>query len=228
MTYNNFGLTYQDILQAFSNSIESDFATADQCGQKIINDEIDLQEGELLSNLSEASLGYLNELPVHEVTTVTLSGQSAFVFDFIPDFDKDIRVQVVAKCNDSLILFECFDGCLTGETISYWFDETTGKYYGILDTKIVNNDEKILISYSVDKSVLVLPSLKLLLRDMVACSLGSVLYSDGDSTWAAVTRYCAMADKKLDKMAGWVPPEFRALKFIEWNGPFRAVRNNRL
>lgn len=226
-TYNAFGLVWGDIVKAFNGAVADDFATANDCGQKIIEDEISLKEGELIGFLSEGALDYFRQIPTHEVTTTNLSGATSFGFDFTPDFGKKIRVEVSSDCSDNTSLLDCNTRrCTGGEEVTYYQD-SDGIWRGLLD-RIIRDDERVVITYSPDIGALNLPSLKSILRDAVACSLGMNLYSDSDSTWAHVERYCTRADKMYDKLDGWIPPEFKRLKYLEWNGPFRGVRGNRL
>ena len=227
--HNAYGLTWQNMVEAFNGAIENDFKAGDLCGSKVITNEIEMKEGELISYLGEATLSYFEVLPPHEVTTESVSGSSAFTFDFIPDFDKPIKVSVTSMCPDEIALQECFnERCSTGEVVTYLYDEVTKKWQGILNREILSN-ENIFISYSVDLDELELSSLKAILRDLVACTLGNNLQTEGDAVWGLVTHYCERGDKGLERLEkGYIPAEFKRLKYLEWNGPFRAIRGNRV
>lgn len=227
MTYNNFGLTFNDIIEAFNGSVESDFATNSKCGQQIIENEIELKEGELISSLSKSAMSYLNELPSHEVTLQDFSGSPGFYFDFVPNQDRSIYAKIVSKCAN--LPSECVSNCVDGEAITVAYDSVALKWYATFDSATVSSDQRIFVSYSVDQTALELPSLKSVLRDLVACSLGYQLFSAGNDSWGLVTHYCESAQKWMEKLeGGWIPPEFNSLRLEEYVGGFRAIRYNRL
>lgn len=226
---NAFGLTWKTIVESFSKAIESDFATNSLCGQQVIENEIQIKEGEVLFILSEAAFTYFNSIPLHEVVTFDLSGSSAFWFDFAPDTNSTIKVKITSKCTDNTSLLDCsFNSCADGEEVEVIWDEVSESYFGLLSRQITSS-ERVIVTYKPLWSALNIPSLKAILRDGVCCLLGNTLYSDSDNSWKLVERFCQSYDKWFNNLQkGWIPPEFKKLKYLEWNGPFRGVRGNRL
>lgn len=223
--YNYFGLNYNDVIQSFHDAIEEDFESNDKCGRTIIQNEMDLKEGELLASLSNSALAYLNELPTHEVTVANLSGSYFFTVDFIPDFNRDILIDTSPiqqqTCQGTTSTYSADD-------FTWTLDENTLAVTATYNNGVITEDI-LYLNYSINPDILNIPSLKSILRDLVCCSLGYQFYSSSDSVWGVVERYCANADKWLEKISeGWIPPEFSGLRLIEYAGRFRAIRNNRL
>jgi hypothetical protein len=221
--YNYFGLQYGDIVSAFNGSIIEDFATNNRCGSKIILDEMQIKESQVVAHFSVGLNAMLNEIPDHWVSSVELSGVSAFVFDFTPDFTEPIRVKVFNRCSTNFD--ECITLCSGYETITTAV--VSGKTYGLLN-RIIAPNERILLRYRADKNLLEMPSLKGVLRDGVCCTLGNVLYSDGENKWGAVENFCTNWGQWLDLLKyGWIPPELKSLDLYNYIGSFRGVRDGR-
>jgi hypothetical protein len=222
MQFNAFGLTYEDIVNAFRGSIATDFG-----GQQIIENEIELAEAELIANMSPKALQMLQRVEYMEVPQI-----SGNLYTSIPPILQDLYVYEVDRYNpalnnavsnplpgvcdeqngcpnikrelDSSYLFT--DYSISGSNITFGnsFDQDTHTYY---------------VSYTIDNSTLDLPSVKGILRDRVACILGMQLYSRGDDTWKLVDLYCTRADKMMDKIdEHWLPSEYRKNKYL--NNPF--------
>lgn len=227
-TQNAWGLTWQDVVKSFNGAIESDFETNNECGSRVIQTEMALKEGEILSYIGEGALSYIERLPPHRVEVTELSGVSSFQFAFDPDQDYTIKVEVASKCVDEIDLLECFDSCSTSTETITASQGDDGIWRGFLD-RVIATDEQVVISYVVDKTALVLPSLKQVLRDGVCCILGNALYSSQSDSWELVKRYCASYDKALERLeSGWIPGEFKALDYIEYTGSFCGIKGNRI
>lgn len=223
MLYNAFGLKYTTIINSFNGSIEEDYATNGKCGRQIIDEEIEMTLHKMVAHFSVGLNAMLNEIPDHWVSSEPLSGVSAFVFDFTPDTTEPIRVKVFDRCNTNFD--ECITLCSGYETIT-----TTvigNKTYGLLN-RLITPNQRILLRYRADKNLLEMPSLKGVLRDGVCCTLGNVLYSDGENKWGAVENFCSNWKQWLDLLKnGWIPPEFKSLDFYDYIGSFRGVRDGR-
>lgn len=220
--YNYFGLKYQDVVNAFRGAVANDFG-----GQAIIEAEMELVEAEIVAQLSRKALSMMSNVEYQELPQI--SGMS---YTMNPPYLQDLYVYEVGRynpalnntvdnplpgicCNpvdcsnikkelDSTYLFT--DYTVSDSTITFGntFDQDTNTYY---------------ISYTADVSALDFPSLKSILRDRVACTLGMQLYSRGDDTWSLVGRYCERGDKMLEAIdEHWLPAEFRKNKYL--NNPF--------
>lgn len=226
--YNAFGLVWQDILRAYPKSIETDFASSVDCGSRTIQSEIAMQEGILLSHLNTATLRQIEKLDWHSVDIADISGSSGFYFDFIPDTDQDIKVYIyedvdVSTCGNKIDTrcgnFQIDDDSSLLANVTAGYDSTLDKWYGILD-EVVDTEDKIYLSYTIDPDTMVLPTLKGVLRDMVACVMGSYLFTSQNDEWKLVTQYCANSERMLSMMAGkkWIPGELNKLRWV--NNPF--------
>lgn len=231
--YNGFGLEYTDIINSFKDAVEDDFASNGECGRYSIEREIEFQEQRLASNLNATTLDLLEQLPWHFVDTtetVDVSGYTTFYFDFTPDFTQDIMVYVFEDfysdiesqntlgCSKNAR--ECGSFQLAPDSTSLeqavtYVQDSDGNWYGNLN-RVIGENDKVAISYSIDKSNMEIASLKGFLRDMVCCILGNGLYADGDDVWKLVEKYCEHATMALQMVGGkrWIPAEFKRLDFV--------------
>lgn len=222
LNYNGFGITWEHIMKALPGTVEEDFAAGNQCGRRVIEQEIQLQESVIAANLNSATLKQLEQLSFHEVNTIETSGSvSGFYFDFVPDFTQDIKVYVDdentigcgadGRCDQ----FSIEDDSSDLEVVTYYYDVTAQKWVGELD-RVLHTTNKIYISYKIDKNSLDLPSIARIVRDAVACVLGHGMFSDGDSTWALVTRFCEQSDAMIESIKNnrWLPPELKKLRYV--------------
>lgn len=242
--YNAFGLDYNDIVQAFTGAVEDDFATNDQSGRCVIEEEIALQEGMLAANFNKITMNQLERLDWHEVNTISVSGNAGFEFDFAPDQTEDIKIYIDDETGGGVSetsigcrtrSFKCGDFHLdddsteleTNYTVAY--DETRQKWVAQLSQASIPTEDRILVSYTPDHDSLVIPSLKRALRDAVACVFGHSLYAEGDSTWSLITRYCSQADSvaTMIRQNRFLPPEIKKLRFINQVVP-TGIQSNKI
>jgi hypothetical protein len=222
--FNNFGCTYVDIVNAYHGSIVSDFTSAE-----VIEAEIELSEALLMSKVSQKTLQMLQVVEYQEVPQVaSISGSYSYT-PVLPILNNLYVWQVPrynpAKNNaiDQIYPCECTNGCpnikselntqylytdytLVNGTIIFGstFDQEVNTYY---------------IGYNVDTSTISLSSVKGMIRDITAGTLGMQLYAKGDDTWALVTHYNDRAKMWLESIdEHWFPSELRKLKFL--NSPF--------
>lgn len=227
--YNAFGLTYNDIINAFPGTVENDFDTNNNCGSRVIQKEMQLRESELLSTLNSSALNLMNELDWFAVDVTTVSGASQFVFPFVPDTQQDVQGYIYSKpCSsrNELIVSgtncpdnRCgdFNICPSSTSlvpITITIDDD-GDYIGTIDD-IIDSDQELLIKYIPDKSLIDLPSLAAILKDMVVCSMGTGLYSAGSDTWDHVDKACERSTAQLAIINNnsWIPGEIKMLEFI--------------
>lgn len=218
--YNWFGLEYTDIVNAFRGAVAGDFG-----GQTVIEAEMDLAEAEVVQMMSQQANAMLQSVEYMEIPQITgtawttpfpvLQDFYIFVVDRynpaignyispIPGICLEGTCQNFKKELDSTYLFT--DYTITGSNLTFGttFDQDSYTYY---------------TSYTINTADLVLPSVKGMIRDRVACVLGMQLYSKGDDTWKLVELYCDRSKIKMidDK---WLPAEFRKYKWL--NSPFRG------
>jgi hypothetical protein len=76
-----------------------------------------------------------------------------------------------------------------------------------------------------DPNTVSFSGLKTLIRDIVACRLGSQLYSrGGEDEWLAVKRACENSSEMLEKLESdlyWMPFEFRKLSYYPGTSPVK-------
>lgn len=218
--YNFFGCEYTDIVNAFKGAVVNDFG-----GQAIIEAEMELAEAELTSQMSQKALKMLSTVEYQEVPQISGSN-----YTLNPPLLQDLFIYRVSRYNPGLnntvapINGLCEDGqcynpnkelgvndlftdyTVSGSTITFGpsFDQDRNTYY---------------VSYTVDTSTLDLPSLKVIIRDRVACVLGMQLYSRSEDTWGLVELYCKRSDKWMATIDDyWLPSEFKKNKYL--NNPY--------
>jgi len=212
--YNNFGLTYHDVIDAFTGAVSGDFSSTTN-PQVSIENEMDMAAEEILSLMSQRTIRLLSHVDYQKISCPT----GTFLLPFLALNNCNLKVYKIAdynSCNsiqnNPLSCGECQPTTLCASD-EITFELANGNEITITD--LPTSSQSVYVSYDIDPDFLVLSSLKKLLRDMVACTLGSKLYSDGTSEWALVTKYCESAQKFMDRMdKNWVPSEFARLQFL--------------
>ena len=187
-----YGLTYNDIIQAFNGVIESDFETNSVSGAEIIIEEIEMAFEDSLKLLHPAALEILatGYIPPHIIENLCPDEEGVYSFDLIGNaICADIRI-VRPQVNSELPW--CDEPCKPKIENFPVFDD-----YEIIDGRVILGDtyegETLIISYHIDPFSLEFGGMKRYLRNKVACTLGHQLFSAGDDTWKLVDHYCSDA-----------------------------------
>jgi len=222
--YNRFGLTYIDIIDAFTGAVSGDFSTAID-PQLSIENEMDLAVEEIVSLMSQRTINLLSHVEYQKISCPT----GTFSLPWLVLNNCNLKVYKIAdynSCNsiqnNPLSCGECQPTSLcTGDEIPFVLVNTfsaavTANGNQITITDLPTSSQAVYVSYDIDPDFLVISSLKKLLRDTVACTLGSKLYSDGTSEWKLVERYCEASKMFMEKMMNknWAPSEFARLSFL--------------
>lgn len=228
-----YGLTYEDIVNSFSQCISGDFAVGSVDGQTIIEKEMEFQDQKLRATLSEEVLRLMDRVS-GEVVMVTAANK------FSPTLYADsttLRGYIVPKSYSPCpgVSIEDTTTCWQSlqEQISITAANITAdgdNVYTLVDT-FDSKTSKLVVYYDVDQTELVVNSLKSTLRDMVCYSLGSRLFPVGSSdVWSIVQYYGEEAKKWLEMYEkGAYPAEFKKMslvnKSIRGIGSLRLVRS---
>ena len=200
-----FGLTSQDIINAFP-PITSETSLG---GTTSVNNEIALQYAKLMSLLPVAMQKTLNGNRIGEVVVVEgISGGYYVDIDFAAK-DHEVGLYASNALIEDVTLCNC--KCYSTTDV-YDYDKLTyvsGNRYQITDNTFVYNEDAIYkVAYQVDAANSTNDALKALLRDMVACAIGSRIFPSTDQ-WTATKYYCESAkDTIANYRAGNIPPEF--------------------
>lgn len=222
-----FGLTTADIVNSFSQTLESDFGVGVVSGGTIIANEMAFQYEKLMTVLSTEVLQMFDRVN-NEIAMVDISG------GFNPTLWADpasLRGYIVYKgyspCPNQTL--ESFDMCWQSVSNEVLLSPATivssgSNHYHLIDamdTKTYN----LVLYYNVDATQLVIPSLKSLLRDMVAYNLGSRLFPVGTETWSIVKYYGEECDKWLKYYEdGGVPAEFKKMRQLNKKSGISSLR----
>ena len=215
-----YGLTFTDILDYFIGSTLADYSSI-HSGIITIDSEIEMVAEEIIGHMSKNTQVLFDRL-----TGVQLKACSTTVFDLpfpglvnchmvIHGSATNSRCRMRTYPSDG---YDCQEPLECLDVLSY---SVSGGQI-ILDAPWSGD---VWASYDLDPDELILPSFKKALRDGVACSLGSRLYSDGNNEWKLVERACEAYDKYLQKVTEPknIPPEFLKLNYwepIQYTGIF--------
>lgn len=229
--YNRFGLQFMDVVDAFTGAVSGDFSTAIDA-QLSIENEIDMQMEELVSMLPIRALKLLGHVDYLKINCPA----ATFALPFIPVDNCNLRVYLTPdydnKCNDGYADYAYFACSVVRPTTLCSTMEIPFTVTGadITITNLPNSSQAIYVSFDIDEDELVINSLKKLLRDMVCCTLGGKLYSDGMSEWKLVEKYCDNASKIKDLFTdSFIPSDFARLTYLNKIKPsiFGSVRTVR-
>lgn len=220
-----YGIEYTDIVDYYLGSDLTDYSTSrtTSASIEVIESEIEMVAEEILGYMSKNT-----QVLFYHLKGVQLKGCSSTVFDLpfpgIENCDMVIRGSATdCKCclatyrsNGYQYQLDCHEPLECLDVLSY---SVSGGQI-ILDAPWSGD---VWASYDLDPDQLVLTSFKKALRDGVACSLGSRLYSDGMNEWKLVERACEAYDKYLEKITNskYIPPEFLRLNYwdpIQYTG----------
>lgn len=211
-----FGVTVQDILEAYPGTIEADFAAGGKCGSIVIGKEIELQYGRLLASLPAYLRGLLRRL---RGIVVSVGPDGRFEPPIEPESPAKIEVFNIAGLGYS----RCDIGLCEEPR---WSALPTLEYDTFIDPEddetriyqLVGNPPfpgQIALSYKISPDAEIL-SLKEVLRSMVACSLGRRLYATlEEQEWNLVTHYCNTSQAFLESIGKrWLPLELADLDML--------------
>jgi len=224
MAYNNFGLTTDDIKNAYIGTDFSDFDGGDDFGEARITREMELSLNKITSRLGARTIRLLSFLPYVQAQTRTDGADTKWDFPFNPLLTStNNKAYIMSKNHD--------DDCPTvtipdSYAVSFTVGLSGSTYVGSTAATFDPENQFIYFSFDVDQTTLNVPSLSSLLRDTVCCKLGFSLYAQGENQWSAVTNFCEESKEGLDLLTDtWVPPELKALKWLKapWSTPGMLV-----
>jgi len=215
--YNNFGLVPSDISNYLLCDLADFSATSSTSGGTYaVKEELDMAESLIVSHLSKYALDAFSTLN-YVLVVPDISGNFTLPIDgtlerlySIPDYSPTDMVPNQSnincyngECSSNLVSNLNEVSCLTGPTSGGEYNiscyESSSDYYATITPNI---------------SALDVPDLKMILRDLVVCSLGSVLFSKDESEWKAVSRACDRSEKMLSYLSSYWPSSFKGLKFL--------------
>ena len=221
--YNYFGITTADVVSYFPSAILSDFGSG-------LTKEMDLQEADLISHFSPRMLKLLEQVEGVKVRPYQVAGQwyinppSAF----LPDVDEPITgfyYSPITTCNrmgyinqnklncNGLYQQDCEQVCIYSLQ-SVGVESISGQTQVC---KLIDYDgsSSVYISYTVDKTLLNLPSLGKILRDKICCAVGNALYSRPNESWDLITLACDLSNKAEEMLdSRFIAPEYKREKWI--------------
>jgi hypothetical protein len=213
-----YGLTANDIINCFSQSISADYATNGFTGVEIIEEEISFQYEKLQSSLNSSVLSQLEKID-YEIVDVDASYQFSATLSPISGSVKAWRIE-----KTEIPCYDCWDiddiEPITQLDVNSF--ETVDKTW---DRDIY----RIVISYEVDQDNLNINSLKSILRHMVACAIGNKLFPAGNNDeWSIVKYHCEEANKWLEIIKNWKPTELKKIKLLYPPLPWASIKTRRV
>lgn len=228
----NYGLTYSDIVNAFSGTLVTDFAVGAVDGATIINNEIELQTLILNDLLSDNITALANKVDL-EIATISVSGSLNL---FTPGlYAQTGTLQAWTIYKDAL---PCSVKDFYGSCGLFWSETslsfgTVANFTSIgnnvyqLDSIIDKNKQYLVLTYFVDETLSDFGSLKTILRNMVAASLGSRLFPSGSDTWNIVQYYKEQSEKYLKMMEDGKFNSTLGLNLLFKRGGLKSIPVNR-
>ena len=238
-----YGLTEDQIVSSFSGAISGDFAVPPMDGYAVINQEIEFQWQKLQMAMSDKLSMTLTEVN-YEVPSISGGIYFTPALYAIPE---TMEVWKVDRCAE-ICGKESFKGCespcgcgVRGSLYPYEnrlggiqklvsgtdYNSIGSNIYQLIETLDTDRDY-LVISYKVDESNLIVPSLASILRDMVCCNLGNRLFANIEGgKWSIVEHYCESASKWLELLEnGWMPPELKKINLL-FSGKIKSIKVSR-
>lgn len=209
----NYNLTYSDIINSFSQTVESDFAVGAVAGATIINNEIAFQYEKLNSLLPQTVLNQADKVSYEIANVNTLNTFTPTCYAISGTMRAWKIYKGYSPCSP-----EEFIGCVScgnqylSETSMYGISQVNvtlvnNNLYLLQDSSFNRNTQDLVISYDVNSTLNEYGMLKTILRDMVCASLGSRLFPSGADVWSIVQYYKEESEKYLQLINGgkWNP-----------------------
>lgn len=214
--YNNFGLVPSDISNYLLCDLADFSATSSTSGGTYaVQKELDMAESLIVSYLSKhaldafSSLNYVLIVPdISGNFVLPIEGTLERLYS-IPEYSPTEMVHNQSlscyngECESNLISNLNLVTCISGPTSAGEYNiscyESSSDYYAIITPDILSLD---------------VPDLKMILRDLVVCSLGSILFSKDESEWKAISRACDRSQQMLSNLLSYWPSTFKSLKFL--------------
>lgn len=219
--YNYFGCTVNDIVSFYHGTTLNDFSTNGISGSDIITTELEYAEETVLNslpkNFSQVLFNGIPYVEIYDGQTIAISGVALSDLKEMgsddPFLNGDTSLNI---CEDggcpgdiSVLSNSLATVSISGTTVSISGYDSNRDYYA----RLTFTDE---VSFS---------GLKKLVRDLVACRLGSQLFSrGGEDEWIAVRRACEDSQKMLEKLESdvyWMPFELRKLNYFDGTSPIK-------
>lgn len=216
MIYNGFGCEWTDIIALFSGE-ESDFAAGCQSGQTVIENEIEMQTGKLLQNIPGGVVAMMDTVAGLYRETVPVTDGSMFeypaelpplpgtTYGYIRQTDVDDRRKVGPKCG-------CPYDSLTEIVIEDAYDEENEIWYGVAEEDLGSYDLYIRYDIDTQNSKFIIPELRNIVRDLVACVMGGKLMLENEDKWRLLDTVCST---KATVSARFIPYLWKTLTWYQ-------------
>lgn len=220
-----WGLTFEEVIAAYTGTVEDDFDPVNLNGQAVIEAEMARQAAKMKSLMHPKLRDALTE-SLYEIVEIDASGnyQTALATLLVPDlaylpssgYLNDEPPKYVGCHAPSILYDQVSTEQVPGDFKSFTVtDHQTAYQYGV-------------VRYQVYEDQLAVPSLAAMLLDFVACSLGRRLYPSGSEEWRQVTYYCEQAKFWMELLQKktflpvelanieryWTPPIFSSFKVV--------------
>lgn len=221
-TYNYFGVTVDDIVEYYHGAEVTDFATNGISGSEVIINELEYAEETVLEALPQGFANTLfNGIPYVQIIDGQSVSPSGATFSNLKVMDNNDPLGLPSQTS-----LGCGGVICPGNTnILSDSTETVSVSGGVID--ITNYDpNKLYYATMTFDSTVSFSGLKKLIRDIVACRLGSQLYSrGGEDEWVSVKRACEDSKEMLERLRSdpyWMPYELKKLKYFPGTSPIKV------
>jgi hypothetical protein len=227
-------ITPKEILSSFSQNVSADFQHIQDVTIDTIQDEINLQQDYLISQLNAKTKSYLNEINYELCSAVNISGDlyqisiSLAASNILKSFivRKNALVCSMEEFEECYNCFGFVDDVLYSSEIT--LTQISPTVYQFNYNNLLSKYYEVAVKYTVDADNVYVPALKTMLRDAVCYNLSSRIDITGEDKLNPLTKYYqSRVEKNEEMLKTFIPNTFSNIRLLFKKSAFTTYRINR-